>query len=285
MTNEKVTLSDFLTVRNWSSALARNIEENHVTGLVLNTALGFEEPDISFLTDVPETVRSVHMIARHVSDLDPLSDLGERLEHLTVEAADDAWLDLSKLTGLRSLGGDWSLFSDTFPPSSALENLVVINFSERDLSELSEATGLKYIDIKGAQVLATLAGIERLESLEHLAVGLAPMLCDITDAAALAGALLELEFEGCPKIASLTPVRALARLRSVGVNDCGEISSLAPLRTLLNLEFVQAWGDTRIVDNDLTPLATLPKLREVRMRSRRSYRPKLDEIVSSLSNQ
>ena len=61
--------------------------------------------------------------------------------------------------------------------------------------------------------------------------------------------------------------------------DCGDIPTLAPLRPLDELRVVLAWGDTRVLDADLSPLADLPNLEELRMRDRREYRPRVRELV------
>jgi hypothetical protein len=64
-------------------------------------------------------------------------------------------------------------------------------------------------------------------------------------------------------------------------NDSGELQTLAPLAGLKNLEYFHAWGSTRVIDGDLSQLAALPNLVEVRMRNRRTYRPPVAEIIDS----
>jgi hypothetical protein len=46
---------------------------------------------------------------------------------------------------------------------------------------------------------------------------------------------------------------------------------------------VGAWGSTTITDRDLTPLASLPNLREIRMRDRPGYRPRVAELRAAVS--
>ena len=45
---------------------------------------------------------------------------------------------------------------------------------------------------------------------------------------------------------------------------------------------VLAWGSTRILDADLSPLLSLPRLTELRMKSRREYKPSVKEVQSEL---
>ena len=82
-----------------------------------------------------------------------------------------------------------------------------------------------------------------------------------------------LAIEGCQEARrSLVAVPPLTRLK---VANCGDIASLAPLRGLDELEEFFAWESTRVVDGDLSVLLELPKLREIGMRDRREYRPRV----------
>jgi hypothetical protein len=75
----------------------------------------------------------------------------------------------------------------------------------------------------------------------------------------------------------------ITRLRFLRISECGEMASLAPIESLTELEVLYAWGSTRIVDGDLSPLARLPRLKEVRMRNRRGYKPPVDELPAAVS--
>jgi hypothetical protein len=47
---------------------------------------------------------------------------------------------------------------------------------------------------------------------------------------------------------------------------------------------IWVYGTTKVLDNDLTPLVGLPKLRELRMKSRRSYRPSVKEVQRNITD-
>lgn len=91
----------------------------------------------------------------------------------------------------------------------------------------------------------------------------------------------ELEFEACPEITTIDEIAALRELRFLGLNDCGDIETLAPITALEKLEVMHAWGTTRILDHDLSPLTHLPRLREIRMRDRRAYVPQVAELAAA----
>src|SRR5204863_8863166 len=94
--------------------------------------------------------------------------------------------------------------------------------------------------------------------------------------------LRELELQSCPAIDDITPVAALIELRLLGINNCGRIRSIAPVEDLAKLEVLLAWESTHIEDHDLSPLQRLPRLKEVRMRDRREYRPRLSALKKQL---
>jgi len=94
--------------------------------------------------------------------------------------------------------------------------------------------------------------------------------------------LRELKFEDCPSIAVLDDVEQLVNLRFLSFSDCGDVASLGPVRGLDSLEEFYAWGSTQIVDGDLSPLPRLPRLREIRMRDRHGYRPRVVDLVAAV---
>jgi hypothetical protein len=90
-----------------------------------------------------------------------------------------------------------------------------------------------------------------------------------------------LEIETCLGLTALEAIGVLRKLSFLGVSDCGRIDSLSPLANLTELEVLYAWGSTKILDGDLTPLLKLPMLREIRMRDRREYRPRIRDLPAS----
>jgi hypothetical protein len=139
--------------------------------------------------------------------------------------------------------------------------------------------GVKLTD---ARRIESLRGVGELAELMKLSVLGAHRLSDIKEIEQIGATLTELEFEGCPSVMSIDVVRHLRSLRFLGVNDCGAIDSLRPIAGLKNLSVLHAWGTTRISDDDLRVLTRLPALRELRMKDRREYRPRVVAIQAEL---
>lgn len=266
----------------WSGRTAQALARGEADGLVLNYARGFSNGNLEFL-DESLGVRRLKLLDRGISDLGPITRLGDSLEALSVQAAEDAELDLSALPRLRSLAGEWGLIRNTLGAVDGLQNLITWRFDEADLHAFRNHLDLQRLTIKEAPDLESLSGVGDLLELAVLGVFLAHKLRDLSDIAGIAESLRELELEDCSAISAIDDVKALRKLHFLGVSNCGEIESLAPVSALEQIEVLYAWGSTRVLDGDLSPLAQLPHLREIRMRDRRSYRPRVTDLVSALS--
>jgi hypothetical protein len=245
--------------------------------LVLNRAHGFSESDLEFLED-GFNVRRLKLLDREISDLGPLARLGRSLEELSVQAAADAELDLGALPKLRILAGEWPLVSATLASVIELTSLVTWGFSELDLHAFRDHVALRRLTIKDARCLESLSGIGELPELESLSLIGARRLRDLDDIRGVASSLQRLELQSCRAVNAIDDVEELINLHWFGLNDCGEIDSLSPVKALEQLEVFHAWGSTRINDGDLSPLAELPRLREIRMRDRSGYKPRRADL-------
>jgi hypothetical protein len=261
----------------WSPEAAGVLKRGEADGLVLNYARGFCESNLSLL-DGDWSVRRLNVLDRSIEDLTPIDRLAGSLEELSVQAAPTSKLDLARLDQLRSVAGEWSLLRETLGTVDRLESVTTWRFDEPDLHAFRDHVGLRRLSIKEAPYLESFSGVSDLSELSRLAVLLARSLNDISDISQLY-ALARLELQRCDALIGIDDVQPLVDLRFLGVSDCGDIETLSPLTGLLQLEVLYAWGSTRILDCNLSPLAQLPRLREIRMRDRRGYRPRLSELV------
>lgn len=264
----------------WSDDAERVLVRGEADGLVLNYARGFREGSLEFLDRW--AIRRLNLLDRGITDLEPIGRLGGSLEALSVQAAPTAQLDLGSVPHVRSVAGEWALIGDTLGEVDALQDVITWRFDEGDLHAFRDHVGLQRFTVKEAPHLESLSGTSNLPELAVLKVFLARRLSDISDVAELASSLQELELEDCPAIDAIDDVERLVGLRFLGFSECGDIKTLAPVGSLEQLEVLYAWGSTRIVDGDLTPLARLPRLREIRMRDRRGYKPRVADLVSAL---
>jgi internalin A len=267
----------------WSSETAEVLRRGEVDGLVLNYARGFSEGRGLAFLDGGWRIRRLDVLDRSISDLAPIERLSVSLVELSVQAATTAQLNLGAFPWLQSVSGEWALIRDTLSAVESLRSVITWRFDEIDLHAFRDHVGLQLLTIKDAPFLESLSGVANLPELTTLRILLARCLGDISEVDRLSSSLRRFELETCPRIDVIDDVDSLTNLCFLGVNDCGEIESLAPVAGLTQLETFCAWGSTRIVDGDLSSLAALPRLREIRMRDRHGYRPRLADVQSALS--
>ncbi len=258
----------------WSDAAGHVLESGRVDGLNLNYALGFKNTDLAFLREW--RLKRLWILARTVKDLSPVYRLSATLETLSVQSAPSATLDVAAFPQLSTLTASWDQVRSTIAGAPQLEDLFVLSYTEADLMALRWNSSLRRLRFKDRPSLTSLAGVEVLQNLRELGVYLAP-LDDLEPLRGLDSALEELHLESC-RFHDLAPIENLMTLHTLNASECGEIKSLRPLLRLTELKAVLLYGTTRIVDDDLAPLGSLPKLQELRMRSRRTYRPSVEHI-------
>jgi hypothetical protein len=260
----------------WTSAAAAAVASGDIDELWLNYARGFSEPDIDFIEGWPLT--RLVVIARGIDDVSPVERLSS-LESLSIQPSPRARLDLSRLPQLRDLFAFARLIDASLADAKSLERLSLYQSRAETVTAIPLPSTLRELELTDSSRLMTLAGVERLDRLDKLKVALAPQLRDVRSVAALGATLSTFELETCRMLGSLAGIESLRVLKVLGFGDCGAIPTLAPLRPLDELQVVYAWGDTRVDDCDLSPLAELPKLVELRMRDRREYHPRVKELA------
>jgi hypothetical protein len=267
----------------WSAEAADSLARGEADGLVLNYARGFTDQSLEPL-DAAWGLRRLDVLDRAITDLAPIGRLSESLEDLSIQAAPQAELDLGVVPRLRALAGEWGLIGGTLGELDELEEVVTWRFDEVDLHAFRDHVELRHLTVKDASHLESLAGVGNLPELEELNVLLARRLSDISEVAELASTLRRFQLQDCPSIGAIDDVEPLVNLRFLGISECGDIESFAPIKELQKLESLYAWGSTRVVDDDLSPIAQLSQLTDFRMQDRRRYRPRVAELKSSLSS-
>lgn len=253
----------------WTNNLSQLLAGGRADGLDLNYAKGFKDTDLAVLQDWP--IRRFRLLARTVKDLQPISRLAASLESLSVETASSATLDLTAFPQLTRLAASWSQIRMSISEAPQLKDLFILSYGESDLTALRWNSSLNQLTLKDRPRIRSLHGVEALPSLERLGVYSAP-LNDIDPLGHGVPTLHELQVESC-RIQDLSPLASQRTLRFLNASECDELASLSPLRELTELSDLWLFGTTKIMDDDLSPLCTLPRLRELKMKSRRSYRP------------
>ena len=261
---------EMVVTGHWDSEAFAAFEKHHVNRLVLNYALGFDEPSLEFLRGLP--LRELVILDRRLKSLEPIYSLRSQLEVLHVTTDPTLVVDLHRLPALRELAVDWIQVSETISAGTRLSTASLRNYTPTDLTPLNALSNLAELRMKDRPRLRVLKGVARLLALRRLAIFLAKDLTDISELRDQLQ-LQELELEACKKISEIDDVKGCVDLRRLNFSECGSLASLSPLRNLVNIEHLRLFGSTKIADNDLAPIAGLTKLKTLRMQSRKSYRP------------
>lgn len=131
----------------WSPSASRVLARGEVDGLTLNYARGFRERDLEFLQEWP--LRRVTILARTISDLEPLYRLAGTLENLDLVSSDRAALDLSRFPRLKHVSCEnWSQLKPTISACLRLESVYAGSYTSRDLTPLAHNRNLLKIRVK-----------------------------------------------------------------------------------------------------------------------------------------
>lgn len=266
----------------WSSEAEGEFSRKAVDRLVLNYALGFEEVHLEFLRNLP--LRELVILDRRLTDLDPVYSLADTLEVLHLTTAPSLRLDVQRLPRVRNLAVDWAQISEAMAASGAtldLNELFVGAFTDADFGRLSNVRGLLRLILKDKPRLSSLDGLAAHSGLKNLEISLASRLSDISELRSLRS-IEVLQLEACRQVNDLSDMAGCTDLRKLNVSDCGDLRSFSPLANLKKLQALFAYGSTRVVDADLSPIAGLPALEELRMQDRRTYRPRVVDIQEML---
>ena len=217
----------------WSRQAERVLDSGRVDGLDLNYAKGFENTDLAFIRPWP--LKRLDILDRTITDVTPIYALSSTLESLSVQSAPAAAIDLARLPSLTSVSAAWAQVSSSVGELPGLTDLFLLSYSEVDFAPLRWNTRLVRLRFKDHPRLQSLAGLEALQSIQHLGVYLAPLrditaLCDLPSTG-----LRELHLESC-RMSDLSSVASARGLRFLNASDCGEIESLRPLHGLDDLE-------------------------------------------------
>ncbi|TDK25062.1 hypothetical protein E2F46_07805 [Luteimonas aestuarii] len=263
----------------WSAAAERALLTGEADRLVLNYALGFNEPSLDFLRNLP--IRQLVILDRGVKDLEPIYSLAPTLQLLELTTNPSLTLDLSRLELLTSLGADWAQVKDSIAGARRLRYLFLLRYDRPDISPLSSLSRLVGMTMKDKPRLRSLDGLAELHNIKELSIFSAGQLDD-TGALKDVETIESLELQSCGRLSSISDISCCLGLKSLNFSECGEIDSLSSIRNLARLETLYLFGTTNIKDGDLTPLLELPRLHELRMQDRRHYNPRVKDIQAIL---
>lgn len=263
----------------WDRSVLRRIDEERLDALSVRV----EGTEVDFLRGFPH-LKGLVLNAGRARDLSVLHELSD-LETLTlnIPSRPRLQLDFSAFPRLRRLGLYWNPGFESISALANLEELFVFNPPDPDLGRFATLGALRRLELSGGSKLLSTDGIAPLRELRFLGLYHQRSLEELRGLAPLRS-LDSLALESCRRVRDIDEISQISTLRMLKLANCGDLPTLEPLRALTRLERFFAWESTRVLDGDLSVLTELPRLREVALRSRRSYRPSVEEIERTIAS-
>ena len=262
----------------WSPEFASVIEREGIRELSLK-GIGpppvWTDEHLDFLEEVPESVTRFQVYSGKVIDLSPLAKR-RGIEDLSFEVNLKHPIDLGSFEQLRSLYCRWSKKTKNLAKCHRLEHLIIDSYPGEDLGLLASMRKLENLKIYSRK-LCSLAGISKLTKLRTLELCICTKLTSLENIEELDN-LEELEVYACKKLSAIPSLASMKCLKKVIFENCGPLQNLKFLEGSESLERVFVIDRHVTADKDLSPLTTLPSLKDVSVPLRRDYTPPYLEI-------
>jgi internalin A len=263
----------------WNDGALSIMRKEGVRALRLSAYAGWREDNIAFLDRLP-FLESLDLLVPKLEDVTPLYAL-PNLRRLSLNGVNRK-IDFTKMPTLEDLHlSHWRPGKYDTVFQCGLKSFAVASYPEPDLRAIGAITTLENLAVSFSKVghLKGVAGLPKLVRLSLAGLSNLRTLDGIEDC----GRLLLLWIEQLKNLARIEAVNRVRTLRSLNLSDCPNIASLRPITDLPDLEAVWFFGKTNILDGDLVPIATLPKLKYAKFTDRPHYSHHSDEFPKSSS--
>ena len=272
---KKLTLHGEMTTE-----IQKVIAKKNVVELELNYAKGWQsDNDVSFLREMP-FLKSLEIIDWRIQDISHIHSLFN-LRSLKVMTDCKTAIDFSEFPELESAALEWRTKARSVYRCATLRDLFINGCTAKSLGEFAELTQLKSLSLKSPKLLE-IGSVESMQKLAFLGIYNCRKITRLEGIGSFSG-LNRLEVDTCKNIGDIDAIRSLRALQTLWLCNMGEISSLKPLRDMSELTSVFLHESTNIVDGDLTPLKTLPKLQKVSFQERKHYNMKRCDFEDRLA--
>lgn len=192
-------------------------------------------------------VESINIFSNENFEPSKLIDL-KLLKSLKIEFVYKTRFHFPKKLKIEELEIEWNKTLD-IQNLQSLKNLTLRRYKQNSFL-ISVTPKLKHLEIiKGS--LTSLDGIEKLKKLKSLTICYLPKLEDFSQITKLEE-LEYLEFMNCKRLKNIDFTSKLKKLKWIRIGNCHEIESLIPLSKLVKLKGVSIWGNTKIIDNEIS---------------------------------
>ena len=252
----------------WSEEVTDYVRENNVLAVYLNSAKGWDDDDLHFLSDLGGVEELNIITGAKVRNLKAIEKISS-LEDLSLTCVSDETVDFLQLKNLKKCFITWwpgacSIFKCHQLIRLYLDEIKLKSYKKLGNLKLLRALTIGNSNIEYIEWLTCLSELRELELLN------CRKLCDFSPISKCK-TITWLAIEGNKCIKDIEFLSNLRQLEVLDLSDDGEIRNLSPLKNLVNLKAFSFAGTTNIIDGDLTVLENLPKLSMLMFKGRRHY--------------
>lgn len=249
------------------------VRRGNILGIILSFDKGYTLNNVDFLKDYTfiERITISSYQGINYAGLHHLNNL--KFLAINVLAKDNQEIDFNMFPKLEDCRFTWRPKASSIFNCTSLKRLDIIKFNKDNLQDLSKLINLKILDLRQSS-FKSLVGIESL-GLEKLGLYYLSKLENLQTVDKLSKSLKVLDIESCKNINDIHEISQLHNLEKLGLNNCKQIDSLKPIQNLNKLQQFDFWGDTSILDGDMSPCIGI---RKVAFENRKHYNYKNEEI-------
>lgn len=250
----------------WRSEYRQMLRAEEVLEIEINSAKGWSGSSLEFLKNV-DWIRSLIVMDMRLNDISGVHYCNN-LENMEIVTYSRSTIYFDHFPNLRSCVIEWngsgmlSIFK-----CCKLELLSINRFRASGIDDLRNFHFpiLKDLTLLNSRI-SCLRSIGQMSSLCRLRLGRLTKLEDITAIVKLKN-LKKLHVQKCQRIRNLDEIGHLLWLKNLFISDIGKID-LDFIRKMQDLEELVVSGMNNVVDNDLSFLYELPRLRKIVVGSR-----------------
>lgn len=235
-----------------------------------------ESTDFSFLTLFP-FLTSIRIHGKlYCENLNTLESL-EQLGSLEISGVVRGSVDFGSMAALESVQMPYWPGGTSIFRAPRLQRLELEYLKASDCDQFANLRNLKALCICNSAV-TDLSAVGKLRKIHAFKLILLPKLSNIEFLSRLPQ-IRTLQIECCKRIRDISAMSKLSKLEFLNFCDNKEIESIKALNGLRKLKWCYLYGDTRILDHDLSPLVRRTPYHDLLFKNRREYTHRLEEFA------
>jgi hypothetical protein len=261
----------------WQSEMADIMRAENIRALTVSGYAGWNGSDLDFLRDIPFLERLSLIVLNRVK-IEGIYFLPE-LKDLSV-GYNKKRIDFTRFPHLERLSLGWCSGYESLFECQSLRDIAISRLPDHQMASLSRLPNLENLALSSYQS-TDLRSLPHLHQLLRLSLITCNRLRYLTGLERCPNVLV-VWIEQAKSLGDISAITALEVLRTLVLRDCPQIESIKPISDLQNLEAVALDATTRILDGDLSPLVSLPRLRNAGFKNRPHYSNRSEEFPKDL---